>query len=99
MSGGPDLAWEMARDTSLWDSPCTGPGWALPGDAAGNVHPLTGEGIAYALWTGTDRLQRDGSPGRWSQGGLRDAIPVGIGRGASFLKMAFGLGRGSPAAR
>jgi geranylgeranyl reductase family protein len=41
----------MARDASLWDSPCAGPGWALLGDAAGHVHPLTGEGIAYALWS------------------------------------------------
>jgi flavin-dependent dehydrogenase len=41
----------MARDTSLWDTPCAGPGWALLGDAAGHVHPITGEGIAYALWS------------------------------------------------
>lgn len=39
----------LARDASLWDTPCAGPGWALLGDAAGHVHPLTGEGIAYAL--------------------------------------------------
>jgi flavin-dependent dehydrogenase len=41
----------MAEDTSLWDTPCAGPGWALLGDAAGHVHPITGEGIAYALWS------------------------------------------------
>jgi flavin-dependent dehydrogenase len=41
----------MARDASLWDKPCAGPGWALLGDAAGHVHPITGEGIAYALWS------------------------------------------------
>ena len=41
----------MAQDTSLWDTPCAGPGWALLGDAAGHVHPITGEGIAYALWS------------------------------------------------
>jgi flavin-dependent dehydrogenase len=41
----------MAQDASLWDSPCAGPNWALLGDAAGHVHPLTGEGIAYALWS------------------------------------------------
>lgn len=41
----------MACDSSLWDMPCTGPGWALLGDAAGHVHPITGEGIAYALWS------------------------------------------------
>jgi flavin-dependent dehydrogenase len=41
----------MARDLTLWDTPCAGPGWALLGDAAGHVHPVTGEGIAYALWS------------------------------------------------
>jgi len=40
-----------ARDSTLWETPCVGPGWALLGDAAGHVHPLTGEGIAYALWS------------------------------------------------
>lgn len=41
----------MVRDPSLWDTPCAGPGWALLGDAAGHVHPITGEGIVYALWS------------------------------------------------
>jgi flavin-dependent dehydrogenase len=41
----------MAQDVSLWDTPCAGPGWALLGDAAGHVHPITDEGIAYALWS------------------------------------------------
>jgi flavin-dependent dehydrogenase len=41
----------MAGDPTLWETPCAGPGWALLGDAAGHVHPITGEGIAYALWS------------------------------------------------
>jgi flavin-dependent dehydrogenase len=41
----------MAADASLWYTPCAGPGWALLGDAASHVHPLTGEGISYALWS------------------------------------------------
>jgi flavin-dependent dehydrogenase len=41
----------MAHDTRLSDCPCAGPNWALLGDAAGHVHPLTGEGIVYALWS------------------------------------------------
>ncbi|MBN1815128.1 MAG: NAD(P)/FAD-dependent oxidoreductase [Anaerolineae bacterium] len=40
-----------ARDSTLWDTPCAGSSWALLGDAAGHVHPLTGEGIAYAIWS------------------------------------------------
>ena len=56
----------MAHDTSLWDTPCVGPGWALLGDAAGHVHPLTGEGIAYALWSAdllADAFQRNDPEG------------------------------------
>jgi flavin-dependent dehydrogenase len=41
----------MAQDPTLWDIPCAGQHWALLGDAAGHVHPITGEGIAYALWS------------------------------------------------
>ncbi len=41
----------MAQDPSLWETPCVGQDWALLGDAAGHVHPLTGEGISYALWS------------------------------------------------
>jgi flavin-dependent dehydrogenase len=41
----------MAQDPSLWETPCVGPRWALLGDAAGHVHPITGEGISYALWS------------------------------------------------
>jgi flavin-dependent dehydrogenase len=41
----------MAQDASLWDVPCSGLHWALLGDAAGHVHPITGEGIGYALWS------------------------------------------------
>ena len=40
-----------AHDSTLWDTPCAGTGWALLGDAAGHVYPPTGEGIAYALWS------------------------------------------------
>lgn len=63
----------MARDLSLWDAPCVGQGWALVGDAAGHVHPLTGEGIAYALWSAELLAEAlgDGDPqlyeSRWRQ--------------------------------
>lgn len=39
----------MARDASLWDTPCASQNWELLGDAAGHVHLITGEGITYAL--------------------------------------------------
>ncbi len=52
---GKDRRWAallpMAAGPTLWDNPCAGQGWALLGDAAGHVHPITGEGIAYALWS------------------------------------------------
>jgi len=64
----------MARDSSLWDTPCVGPGWALLGDAAGHVHPITGEGIAYALWSAEllarafgDIVKSCGSASHWRQ--------------------------------
>ena len=41
----------MAQGTSLWNTPCASQSWALLGDAAGHVHPITGEGISYALWS------------------------------------------------
>ncbi len=38
----------MAKDPSFFDLPIAGAGWALIGDAAGHVHPWTGEGIGNA---------------------------------------------------
>jgi flavin-dependent dehydrogenase len=57
----------MARDPSLWNTPCVGPGWAVLGDAAGHVHPLTGEGIIYALWSAELLAEafRQGEPGAY----------------------------------
>ena len=54
----------MAAGPMLWDNPCAGQGWALLGDAAGHVHPITGEGIAYALWSAELLAQAfaDGDP-------------------------------------
>jgi geranylgeranyl reductase family protein len=37
---------------TLMDTAVCGPGWALAGDAAGLVDPITGEGIHYALRSG-----------------------------------------------
>ena len=41
----------MGQDASLWDKPSSSQNWALLGDAAGHVHPITGEGISFALWS------------------------------------------------
>ncbi len=38
----------MAKEASFFDIPIAGAGWALIGDAAGHVHPWTGEGIGHA---------------------------------------------------
>jgi len=37
----------------FWSSRCSGQNWALIGDAAGHVDPLTGIGIPYALASST----------------------------------------------
>lgn len=54
----------FAADATLWDTPCAGPGWALLGDAAGHAQPISGEGIAYALWSAELLAQAfcDGDP-------------------------------------
>ena len=40
-----------ASTSEFFLSPCSGKNWLLIGDAAGHVHPLTGEGVLYALWS------------------------------------------------
>ena len=42
----------MAKDAAFFDIPIAGAGWALIGDAAGHVHPWTGEGIGNAAHGG-----------------------------------------------
>ena len=37
------------RASTLSQTPVSGPGWAMVGDAAGFVDPITGEGLYYAL--------------------------------------------------
>jgi len=40
------------RASTLSETPISGPGWAMVGDAAGFVDPMTGEGLYYALRSG-----------------------------------------------
>jgi len=40
----------IIKDISFYDLPAAGDNWALVGDAAGHVDPITGEGIIFALW-------------------------------------------------
>jgi flavin-dependent dehydrogenase len=40
-----------ASSSDFFLSSCAGKNWLLIGDAAGHVHPLTGEGVLYALWS------------------------------------------------
>jgi flavin-dependent dehydrogenase len=76
----------MAQDASLWDTPCAGPGWALLGDAAGLVHPITGEGIAYALWSAELLAEafRQGDPGSY-QSLWREAYGAGLAAASIML--------------
>lgn len=45
------------RESNFFDLPCSGKNWAVIGDAAGHVDPITGEGILYAIW-GADLLAK-----------------------------------------
>jgi flavin-dependent dehydrogenase len=40
----------VISNPSFFDLPCCGKNWALIGDAAGHVDPITAEGILYAMW-------------------------------------------------
>lgn len=40
-----------ASSIEFFTSSCAGKNWLLIGDAAGHAHPLTGEGVLYALWS------------------------------------------------
>ena len=52
------------RASTLHDTAVSGPGWAMVGDAAGFVDPLTGEGLYYALRSGEllSRAVLEGDP-------------------------------------
>jgi flavin-dependent dehydrogenase len=84
----------MAQDTSLWDTPCAGPGWALLGDAAGDVHPITGEGIAYALWSAELLAEalRHGAPQNYEDL-WQDRYGSGL-RATGEMLSSSGLGKG-----
>jgi flavin-dependent dehydrogenase len=40
------------KKVETFRSPIAGPSWILIGDAAGHAHPISGEGILYALIDG-----------------------------------------------
>jgi geranylgeranyl diphosphate/geranylgeranyl-bacteriochlorophyllide a reductase len=69
-------------DLASWDRmSLAGPGWAIAGDAAGLVDPLTGEGIYFAMRSGELLAEalREGSPSLypvklWSEFGARLAM-------------------------
>lgn len=39
-------------EAAFYEQPAAGDDWLLVGDAAGHVHPITGAGLVYALWSG-----------------------------------------------
>ena len=41
----------LAKDPKFFEISCCDEKWAVLGDAAGHVDPITGEGITYALWS------------------------------------------------
>jgi geranylgeranyl reductase family protein len=71
-------------------APAAGPGWAMVGDAAGLVDPITGEGIYYALRS-ADLMARAiiaGQPERYPQWLRRDILPE-LETAAGFVERFF----------
>ena len=65
------------RTSTLRDAPVNGEGWAMVGDAAGFVDPITGEGLYYALKS-ADLLSRallTGQPGSYPSLLREDLVP------------------------
>ena len=62
---------------TLTDKPFCGDGWAMVGDAAGVVDPITGEGIYYALRSGELAAQAiaAGAPERYQQMLEQEILP------------------------
>jgi geranylgeranyl reductase family protein len=74
----------------LRHAPVSGPGWAMVGDAAGFVDPITGEGLYYALRS-ADLLARAlvaGEPQRYPQWLWRDFLPE-LETAAGFVERFF----------
>lgn len=89
-----------------------GRGWALVGDAAGLVDPITGEGIYYALRSAALLAERFPDPAAYVQAVAFECIPelaraarmrghfyTGSFLGADLKKRMVALGRRSPAIR
>ena len=71
-------------------APVSGPGWAMIGDAAGLVDPITGEGLYYALRS-ADLLSRAliaGQPERYPQWLRHDFLPE-LETAAGFVERFF----------
>lgn len=75
----------QASHERFFDAPRSGPDWALVGDAAGFVDPMTGEGILYALWSGrlAARAVVDGRSDRYDAD-WRDAFAEHLRRHARW---------------
>ena len=75
----------------LRQAPACGAGWAMIGDAAGFVDPITGEGLYYALRS-ADLLSRAllaGKPERYAEWLRQDFLPE-LEAAASFVDRFFG---------
>ena len=102
------------RASTLSQTPISGPGWAMVGDAAGFVDPMTGEGLYYALRSGEllsqallanqpksypERLRQDFLPELEIAAHMADRFYTGRWMGEAVIERTLQFTAGSPSFR
>jgi geranylgeranyl reductase family protein len=88
----------LPNPATLTDKPFCGEGWAMVGDAAGVVDPITGEGIYYALRSGELAAEAivAGEPARYQQMLEQEIVPELIAASAYSKRIFCGTLLGQP---
>ena len=102
------------RASTLRETPISGPGWAMVGDAAGFVDPMTGEGLYYALRSGDllsqallanrpesypEKLRQDFLPELAIAARMADRFYTGRWMGEAVIERTLQFTAGSPSFR